>query len=147
MTDYRYFVYGSWEKPEELWRVSGDDNWEYFAQPGGPWQVQDKQNVPPRPQARGEISAEQAARLQADPQRLVRYWVDRDVTPPVIYRRRNNPFRDEAFTFDNVWKKVGTIDDFLHVGPQQAPRLEEIDAATAERIVRETRGVSGATAL
>lgn len=146
MTGYRYFVYGSWERPEELWRVT-EDSWEYLSLREGRWLELDERVFPRHADGLEEITPEQATQLEADRQRLVRYWVNRDVTPPIIYRSRRLPATDEVFGRSNRWSGTDTIAEFLYPGPHQAPSLEEIDAATAERIVQETRGISGATEL
>lgn len=146
MTDYQYLVFGSWEKPEELWRVTGD-RWEYFSLSDWVWTPLEERRSPPHPDALAAITPEQAAELETDRQRLVRYWVDRAVEPPTIYRWRRRPTIEEVFGRSNRWTDTYIIREFLHAGPWHSPQLDEIDAKTAERIIQETRGITGATRL
>ncbi|HEX6683757.1 MAG TPA: hypothetical protein VF062_13220 [Candidatus Limnocylindrales bacterium] len=147
MTEYQYFVYGSWEKPEELWRAAAGDQWEYLSLREWRWMARDERVFPRHPEALEAITPEQAAELEADRQRLVRYWVNRAVDPPMIYRRRRLPAIEEVFGRSNHWSDTSTISDYLYPSPRQAPKLDEIDAETAERILQDTRGISGATRL
>lgn len=64
----------------------------------------------------------------------------------LVYRQIPSPERlvEEGFGRDNTWVPTQTIRDFQVGGPHDVPDLEPIDTETAERLIQETRGISGA---
>ena len=66
-----------------------------------------------------------------------------------MYRQLRSPERliEEGFGHANTWVPTSDIRDFQRGGPHDVPDLEPIDAETAERLIQETRGISGATEL
>ena len=67
----------------------------------------------------------------------------------IVYRQLRSPERliEEGFGHANTWVPTPDIRDFQRGGPHDVPDLEPIDAATAERLIQETRGITGATEL
>ncbi|MEU4192822.1 hypothetical protein AB0E69_13045 [Kribbella sp. NPDC026611] len=103
-----------------------------------------------------EPAGESAEALQADPQRFANYWVQH-LSPAKgdlheetrVYRLLPSPEHlvEQVFGRNNEWIPTETIRDIEVGGPHDLPDLEPIDAATAERLIQETRGISGATDL
>jgi hypothetical protein len=161
MTDeYEYFVKvtpgQTVERPSSMWRRSGAD-WQYLSLLDWNWHslVPGKSPYPPVAGYLVPISAQQAEELGRDRQRFVSYWAyysvarDRRPEPLTVLRRRRSPelVLDEAFTRDLEWAKTPSIVEFEHPAASNPPDLEEIDADTAEEILQEAWGVSGATQL
>jgi hypothetical protein len=158
--DYEYLVRvfepagESVDHPSGLWRHRGDD-FEYLSMVDWSWHPRGE--VPlPHPDLRVAISAEQAQRLLADRQQFAKYWFLRRspakgdlYEDTLVYRQFRSPERlvEESFGRDNAWVSTRTIRDFQVGGPHDVPDLEPIDATTAERLIQETRGISGATDL
>jgi hypothetical protein len=158
--DYEYFA-RVWEpagesvdRPSGLWRRRGDEL-EYLSLINWTWHPRGEVSRP-HPDIMVPISAAQVQTLVADRQRFVKYWVER--TSPqkgdlyedtLVYRQIPSPERlvEEGFSRDNTWVQVPTIREFQVGGPHQVPDLEPIDVATAERLIQETHGISGATDL
>jgi hypothetical protein len=142
------------DRPSALWRRSGDA-WEYLSLIDWDWHP--KGDLPlPHPDALVSVTAEQAANLLSDRQRFVRYWARYSSADPAptelpitVYRRRRSPEHhlDEAFGRDDRWTPTTTISEAEFSGTSDPAHLVAIDAATAERMIREIAGVSGATAL
>ncbi|MFF1822175.1 hypothetical protein ACFVWG_33020 [Kribbella sp. NPDC058245] len=142
------------DHPSGLWRHRGDD-FEYLSMVDWSWHPRGE--VPlPHPDLRVAISAEQAHTLLEDRQRFVRYWAEHLspengdlVEDRLVYRQLRSPERlvEEGFGRDNAWVSTRTIRDFQVGGPHDVPDLHPIDATTAEQLIQETRGVSGATNL
>lgn len=162
MTDeYEYFLqpdpHGSSRPPRALWRRLGA-RWEYYSLLDWSWHEVPSQGPPwvPEPERLTAITAAQAAELEADHQRWVRYWA-RYLDPPTspedrpltVVRRRSSPERelDESFTVGNRWDSTQTIIDSELPQVSDQPHLVEVDHPTAEQILREVRGVEGATQL
>lgn len=142
------------DRPSGLWRHRGDE-FEYFSLIDWTWHPRGDANLP-HPDLLIPISAEQAQTLIADRQLFARYYVQHlspakgdPVEETVVYRHLPSPegIVDEGFGRDNKWIRTQTIRDFQVGGPHEVPDLEPIDAATAERLIQETRGISGATEL
>lgn len=158
--DYEYLVRvfepagESVDHPSGIWRHRGDE-FEYLSMVDWTWHPQG--DVPlPHPDLQVPISAEQAQTLLADRQRFAKYWVMyrslakgdlHDDT--LVYRQFRSPERlvEEAFGHANVWVETPDIRDFEVGGPHDVPELEPIDVETAERLIHEARGISGATEL
>jgi hypothetical protein len=157
---YEYYVEiqcdESLEHPGPMWRKS-DSGWDYLSLLDWEWHslaANKKVSQPPAAKTLVPISGQQADELTRDRQRFVKYWAYYSVVPEkrdkplTVLRRRSSPelVLDEAFGRDGQWVKTPSIVEFEH--PYfDSPELEEIDAETAERILREVRGVSGATEL
>jgi hypothetical protein len=157
MTDYQYYMDSrggrTIERPGPLWR-SSDDSWEYLSLLDWEWHPLAPNKVPPPTEVLEPIPERQADELSRDRQRFVSYWAYYSIAPEkrdrplTVLRRRRSPelVLDEAFGRDGQWVKTSSIVEFEH--PYfDSPELEEIDAETAERILREVRGISGATEL
>ncbi|MFC9687298.1 hypothetical protein ACFTSF_02070 [Kribbella sp. NPDC056951] len=158
---YEYFA-RVWEpdgdsvdRPSGLWRRQGDEELEYLSLVDWTWHPRDAV-APPHPDLLVPISVEQVETLLGDHERFVSYWVQRlsvakgDLSDEIrVYRQLPNPggVVDEVFGRDNAWISTRTIRDFQAAGPHDVPDLEPIDTATADRLIQETRGISGATAL
>ncbi|MET7281901.1 hypothetical protein ABZS29_26955 [Kribbella sp. NPDC005582] len=142
------------DRPSGLWRHHGDE-FEYLSMVDWSWHPQG--DVPlPHPDLRVPISAEQAQTLLADRQRFAKYWVlyrspaKGDLhEDALIYRQLRSPERlvEEGFGRDGTWVETRDIRDFQVGGPHGVPDLEPIDTATAERLIHEISGISGATAI
>jgi hypothetical protein len=142
------------EYPHGLWRRRGDD-YEYLSLIDWSWHARGDVRLP-HADLLTPISGEQAQALLADRQRFVKYWVQYLSTAKGdfsdetrVYRQLPSPERlvEESFGRANEWLQTNAIRDFQVGGPHDVPDLERIDAATAERLIQETRGVSGATEL
>jgi len=142
------------DHPSGLWRHRGDD-FEYLSMVDWTWHPRGDVRLP-HADLRVAISAEQARILLADHQRFARYWVlyrrpeKGDLhEDTLVYRQLRSPERlvEEGFGRTNTWVPTRDIRDFEVGGPHDVPDLEPIDAATAERLIQETRGISGATDL
>ena len=158
--DYEYFARvskarkESADRPSGLWRRRGDD-FEYLSMIDWSWHPRGEVNVP-HPDLLVPVTAEQVQMLLADRQRFARYWV-RYLSPEkgdlhedtLVYRQLRSPERmvEEGFGQANTWVRTPDIRDFQVGGPHDVPDLEPIDAETAERLIQETRGISGATEL
>jgi hypothetical protein len=142
------------DRPSGLWRYRGDD-FEYLSMVDWTWHPRGA--VPlPHPDLRVAISAEQAQTLLADRQRFARYWAlyrsqaKGDLhEDTLVYRQLRSPERlvEEGFGLAGTWVATRDIREFEVGGPHDVPDLEPIDVATAERLIQETRGISGATEL
>lgn len=144
MAEYQYFLHGSWERPEMLWRMA-EDRWEWLNRDWR-WDFVEDESLAhpsrygPSPSSMTVITADQAAQLENERFRWVLYWVWREVDPPAVCRR--SPRSDERFRA-TAWEPTRILFQFFD--PQADPMLlDEIDAATADRIIQETYGVSGA---
>jgi hypothetical protein len=155
--DYRHYVRfsagRSAQLPEELWRERGGE-WEYLSLVDWQWHRHLGKALLPHPNTLVEVSAQQAAELQRDRQRFVRYFARYDKPAPgpddeplLVYRYRRLPTTGEVFGDENSWERTRTVSHFLNPGPNEPPFLVEIDQATAEAIIQRSRGVSGATEL
>ncbi|MFI0817264.1 hypothetical protein ACH4TX_12260 [Streptomyces sp. NPDC021098] len=99
------------------------------------------------------VSVEQANDLEKDRARWFLYWAVYRSEPnpgdePVnVARKRPSPEsgRDEIFGTGDEWMRTTKIFDFYSPWPTDPPHLEPVDAAEAERILQERRGVTGAT--
>jgi hypothetical protein len=156
---YEYFAEvrnnESIDHPRGLWRKSGDQ-WEYLSLLDWSWHPTTERIPPPRSEHLTPISPEHAAKLARDRQRWVTYWTlhaplpkDRADRPLTVVRRRESPERifDETFGRDNKWIPTQSIREFKDPRASTPPRLKEVDVDTAERIICENRGISGATEL
>jgi hypothetical protein len=158
--DYAYFARVSKareetvERPSGLWRRRGDEL-EYMSMVDWSWHPRGDAYVP-HPDVLVPISREHLETLLGDRQRFARYWVHYlspekgDLHEEVrVYRQLPNPGRviDEVFGRTNEWIPTHVVRDFQSAGPHDVPDLEPIDAETAERLIQETRGISGATEL
>ncbi|MEU4192821.1 hypothetical protein AB0E69_13040 [Kribbella sp. NPDC026611] len=142
------------DRPSGLWRRRGDEL-EYWSIVDRSWHPRGDVYVP-HPDLLVPISAEQAQVLMGDRQRFARYWVER-LRPvqgdlgedTLVYRQLLSPEGDvdEGFGRDNTWVETQTIRDFQAAGPHDHPDLEPIAHETAERLIQETRGITGATEL
>jgi hypothetical protein len=142
------------DRPSGLWRRRGDEL-EYLSLVDWAWHPRGDANVP-HPDLLVPVSAEQVATLLADRERFARYWVQHlseakgDLSEETrVYRQLPDPggVVDEVFGRDNKWISTRTIRDFQAAGPHDVPDLQPIDTATAEQLIHETRGISGATEL
>ncbi|MFG1906732.1 hypothetical protein [Kribbella sp. NPDC048928] len=156
---YEYFARVSTADKETIDRLSGlwrrrGDELEFFStvdltwHPRGPYVPHSDLLVP--------ISTEQVQILINDRQRFTRYWVwhqspekgdfEENTT---VYRKLINPDGDidEGFGRSNTWVRTQDIREFRAAGPHDHPDLEPIDRETAERIIQQTRGITGATEL
>lgn len=141
------------DRPSGLWRRHGDQL-EFFSTVDLTWHPRGR--YVPHSDLLVPISAEQAQILINDRQRFARYWVwhknpekgdfEEDT---VVYRQLISPDGDidEGFSRNNTWVRTPDISDFEAAGPHDHPDLEPIDRETAERIIQETRGITGATDL
>ena len=158
--DYEYiaeiFVQGggSVDRPSGLWRRRGDE-YEYLSLIDWTWHARGDVYLP-HPDLLQPISAEQAQIMLADRQRFAKYWVQYlspekgDLNEETrVYRRLPSPegLVEQVYGRDNKWIPTNVIRDFEVGGPHDVPDLEPIDAATAERLVEQTRGITGATSL
>jgi hypothetical protein len=156
--DYEYFARvfeaggESVDRPSGLWRRRGDEL-EYLSLVDWTWHPREDAYVP-HPDILIPVSAEQVQTLLSDHERFASYWVQHlsvakgDLTDETrVYRQLPNPGNvvDEVFGRDNKWISTRTIRDFQAAGPHDVPDLEPIDTATAERLIQETRGITGAT--
>lgn len=158
MTEYAYFAKlragDTVEAPSALWRRTGEA-WEYLSLLDWQWHPGGGRPLPP-PASLTPVSPEQAAALLADRQRFVRYWFsyrtpapgpgDRPVT---VYRRRSSPERqlDEVYGRDDRWMPTPTIREAESSRGDDPTHLVPTDPDSAERFLRDVRGVSGATRL
>ncbi|MFC6157645.1 hypothetical protein [Kribbella jiaozuonensis] len=158
--DYEYFARvstareDSVDRPSGLWRRCGD-GLEYLSMVDWSWRRRTTESVP-HPELLVPVSPEQVEVLLADRRRFARYWVER-LSPEkgdlnedtLVYRQLPSPegVIDEGFGRTNTWVPTPTIRDFQANGPHDHPDLEPIDGETAERLIRETRGISGATEM
>ncbi|MDN3353020.1 hypothetical protein [Actinomadura sp. DC4] len=161
MTDYQYYMDSrrdrTIERPGPLWRSSGD-NWEYLSLLDWEWHPLAPKRVPQSPpvEVLEPISEQQADELSRDRQRFVSYWArysesawESGGKPFTVLRRRSSPelVLDEAFGRENTWIKTSSVVEFEHPAFNNTLYLKDVDAETAERILRDIRGVSGATEL
>ena len=140
------------DRPSGLWRRRGDEL-EYLSMVDWTWRPRGDARLP-HADLRVTISAEQAQTLLADHQRFAKYWV-LYLSPAkgglhedtLVYRQLRSPERlvEEGFGRTNTWVPTPDIRAFEVGGPHDVPDLERIDAATAERLIQETRGITGAT--
>jgi hypothetical protein len=160
--DYQYIAEvfeagGEWvDRPSGLWRRRGDEyEYEYLSLVDWSWHPRGDIDLP-HPDLQKPISAEQVQILLADRQRFAKYWVlylsaaKGDLREETrVYRQLPSPesLVEEVFGRDNEWIPTNAIRDFEVGGPHDVPDLEPIDAAIAERLIQETRGISGATEL
>ncbi|OIK24672.1 hypothetical protein [Streptomyces malaysiense] len=159
---YEYFteMHRGYDPPRVigLWRRRDDEFWEYVSFLDWAWHpVGDNGAVksPPMATSLEPISAERAAQLEADRQGWVQHWAlyldeaeYRDgVTPVTVVRRRSSPERvmDEAFVVGDKWAPDPVIHEFTH--SRSDHHLEEITVERAGSLIRELRGVTGATEL
>ena len=158
--DYEYFARvskarkDSVDRPSGLWRRRGDEL-EYLSMVDWSWHPRTNESVP-HPDLLVPVTPEQVEVLLADRQRFARYWVEY-LSPEkgdlnentLVYRQLPSPegVIDEGFGRANTWVRTPTIRDFQANGPHDRPDLEPIDRETAERLIQETRGISGATEL
>ncbi|TCO47796.1 hypothetical protein EV646_105353 [Kribbella antiqua] len=150
--DYEYlasvFRRESADRPAALWRRRGDDM-EYLSLVDWTWHPAGNV-IPPHPDVLVPIGAEQVSALLADHQRFARYWVLREGPEEVrVYRQLSSPERliEEVFGGDGEWIATHDIRDLQIGGPHDVRDLQPIDAATAEQLIQQTRGISGATQL
>ncbi|ORT61245.1 hypothetical protein [Streptomyces sp. CB03238] len=154
-TDPGYTV----ERPSSLWRRSGD-SWEYLSLLTWEWCGVGQDNpvrMQPLPEALHPVTAERAKELEADRQGWVRYWAEyedeaawRDGEAPFsVVRRRRSPERifDEAFMVGNTWEPTARVFDYFSARADELTYLAEVTPEEAERLLRQIRGVSGATDL
>ncbi|MCS0604170.1 hypothetical protein NX794_23575 [Streptomyces sp. LP11] len=160
--EYEYFteMHSGYQPPrlDGLWRRRGSGAWEYLSLLDWGWHPADENETvkgPPMATSLEPITADRAAELEADRQSWVEYWAMyldeaefRDgVAPVTVVRRRSSPERvmDEAFVAGNAWAPDPVVYEFTHFRTDH--HLEEITADQAEHLIRELRGVSGATEL
>lgn len=150
--DYEYFASvfrrENADHPAALWRRRGDDM-EYLSLIDWTWHPAGNV-IPPHPDVLVPIGAEQVSALLADHQRFARYWVLREGPEEVrVYRQLSSPERliEEVFGGDGEWIATHDIRDLQIGGPHDVRDLQPIDAATAEQLIQQTRGISGATQL
>jgi hypothetical protein len=156
--DYEYFASvfrrESADHPAALWRSRGDDM-EYLSLIDWTWHPAGNV-IPPHPDVLVPIGAEQVRSLLADHQRFAKYWVLRGRSASGsaeqeirVYRQLSSPERliEEVFGRDNQWISTHDIRDLQIGGPHDVLDLQPIDAATAEQLIQQTRGISGATQL
>lgn len=159
--DYEYiaevFAKGgeSLERPGSLWRRPGDD-YEYLSLIDWSWHPPSDDVDLPHPDLLISISHDQVQKLLADHQLFVKYWVLRRspekgdlAEDTIVYRQIPSPENlvEEGFGRANAWVPTEDIRDFEVGGPHDVPDLEPIDAATAEHLIHQTRGITGATEL
>lgn len=159
--DYQYFLRpaedGTIDPPRALWRRAGD-RWEYLSTRDWSWHEPVPGQGPSIPPIEWltPITPQRAAELAADRQRWVRYWAwyldpptSVDERPRSVVRRRRSPEGrlDEGFTIDNRWERTEAIIEAELPQVSDPPHLVEIDQLAAEQILREVRGVEGATEL
>lgn len=159
---YEYFteMHRGYNPPrvDGLWRRRDGDAWEYLSLLDWQWHPTGENELVKSPAMATKlepISAERAAELEADRQGWVQYWAlyldeaeyREGVTPVTVVRRRSSPERvmDEAFVVGNKWAPDPVVYEFTHSRTDR--HLEEITTAEAERLIRELRGVTGATEL
>ena len=153
MTDYEYFAKvgpgRTEERPRSLWRRA-EGQLEFLSLLDWSWHPVGGEVLAPRPDVLVPISPEQAERLLGDRQRFVEYWVEpaTERRRALVYRRRRSPelVADEIFGRDDAWVRTHAVREFLS-GQTLEIDLVEADQATVERIIEETRGISGATEL
>ncbi|MGZ0149497.1 hypothetical protein ACXJJ3_20705 [Kribbella sp. WER1] len=142
------------DRPSGLWRRRGDEL-EYLSTVDMTWRPSGNAYVP-HPDLLIPISTEQVQVLLNDRQRFARYWVwylspeKGDLyEDTLVYRKLLSPEGDidEGFGRNNTWVRTPDIRDFQAAGPHDHPDLEPIDRETAERLIQETRGITGATEL
>lgn len=159
--EYDYFIWpaadGPSAPPRSLWRRAGDQ-WEFYSLLDWSWHALPEEGppfAPPKESLRTATPAE-AHQLSTDRQRWVRYWAwyrARPRNPPerplTVVRRRSSPELrlDECFTKHNRWEPTQAIVEAHLSQVSDPPRLVETDQETAERILREVRGINGATEL
>jgi hypothetical protein len=142
------------DRPSGLWRRRGDEL-EYLSIVDMSWHPRGDVYVP-HPELLIPVSPEQVQVLLSDRQRFARYWVER-LSPEkgdlhedtLVYRQLLSADGDidEGFGRGNTWVPTRTIREFQVGGPHDVPDLEPIDRETAERLIQETRGITGATEL
>jgi hypothetical protein len=154
---YRYFgeVWGdeTVERPGGLWRRRGDEA-EYLSLIDWEWHSVTDEISEPVPDTLVEITPEAAQELLSDRERFVRYWSyqhpnseDSPAKENRVYRRRASPERivDEVFGRTNAWTPTGLIREFTVGNPADKPDMIAIDREAAEQLIRDTRGITGAT--
>ncbi|HEY0688600.1 MAG TPA: hypothetical protein VGD71_06110 [Kribbella sp.] len=156
-SDYKYLAEvwpgDTTEAPSGLSRTRGDEM-EYLSLIDWTWHPVTDDISEPAPGTLVEITPEQAQELLSDRQRFVRYWSYRHPNSEGdpenenrVYRRRSSPERmvDEVFGPANKWVRTPVIREFT--GGHDKPDLIAIDRDTAEQLIHETRGITGATDL
>jgi hypothetical protein len=158
-SDYKYLA-EVWpgettDAPSGLWRTR-DDEMEYLSLIDWEWHPATEEISEPAPGTLVEITPEHAQVLLSDRQRFVRYWSLRQPSDEGfpekenrVYRRRNSPERmvDEIFGPTNEWVYTPVIKEFTGGGGRDQPDMIAIDREAAEQLIRETRGITGATDL
>jgi hypothetical protein len=155
---YQYFAKlwsgDTTERPSGLWRRDGD-TWEYLSLSDWAWHLLAAPAIMPHPDTLVPVTVDEAAALQADRQRFARYWMFpappefAHERPTLIYRRRCSPGRmvDEVFGRDNQWSRTTSIAEYKASGPHEHKELIPTDRDTAERVIQQERGITGATEL
>lgn len=153
MTEYEYFIHTvtgglTPDQGDELWRLR-DGAWDYLSLVDWQWHsnMEPAYEILPRNlDSLAKVTAERAAELEAGQKELLRYWqrIDPDIA---VYRTRRLPWTDEIYGLKDAWSPSNDVGDFLYGDPTSTWDLTEIDVATADRIILETRGVAGATEL
>jgi hypothetical protein len=138
------------DAPSGLWRTRGDET-EYLSLIDWEWHPVTQEISRPPSSTFVEITTELAQTLLSDRQRFVRYWSLRQASGKEnrVYRRRNSPERmvDEYFGPANEWDYSPVIKEFTAGGGGDQPDMIAIDREAAEQLIRETRGITGATDL
>ncbi|MBE8524313.1 hypothetical protein ILP97_43705 [Amycolatopsis sp. H6(2020)] len=141
------------DRPGGLWRRA-DGGMQYLSLIDWAWHAAADEADLPHPDLLVPVGLDQVRTLLGDRQRFAKYWVLRDTSggegPEIrVYRQLPSPENlvEEVFGRGNEWIPTNVIEDFLVGGPHDVADLEPIDPATAERLIAQTRGVSGATAL
>lgn len=153
MNDYEYFAKvgpgDTVDRPRGVWRRAAD-RLEFLSLLDWSWHPVGGEVFAPRQDTLVPVTAEHVERLLADRQRFVEYWVEPASGPrrARVHRRRSSPERvaDEVFGRGDTWITTSTVREFLS-GRTLEIELVEADQVTAERVITENRGVSGATEL
>ncbi|GAA0356756.1 hypothetical protein GCM10010151_52990 [Actinoallomurus spadix] len=158
--DYEFFVEIDQRdesgRPQSLWRRS-DMEWEYLSLIDWRWhKTSDRVPHPPELTYLSPIPENVADELSKNRQYWVAYWAayesptpdDKDA-PYTVLRRRTSPelVLDEAFGRSNTWIRTSTIVEYESQRTSNPPNLVRIDASTADKILRDTRGATNATQL
>lgn len=141
------------DRPGGLWRRRGEDM-EYWSMIDWSWHPATDDIDLPHPDVLVPIGPDLVQTLLEDRQRFAKYWVayleqDDGESETRVYRQLPSPEGavEEVFGRGNEWIPTQVVEDFLVGGPHEVPDLSRIDAATAERLIKETRGLTGATEL
>lgn len=157
-SEFEYFLETMDGEPEALWRRVGSD-WQFLSVLDWSWHAAipgQRPRIMPSADSLTPISEDEAEQLQSDKQRWVSYWAEYLSTPTgsrgrllTVIRRRSSPelLLDEHFTVGNRWERTSTLIEAEFGSPSNPPQLERIDQPMAERMLREVRGVEGATEL